>query len=854
MNIRDLSIRFNLALLILSTSVLAVLLASFGFAIYERQSYRASAVRELTALADTLGANTAASLAFNDQGTANEILRALATEPHVLVACLYDNQGHTFAEYRSSDDPRTLALPARRPDGAYFDGELLTLFRGVLLNGERTGSIALVFDLRGFSSLLLQYAKIAILVLLVSVLTTFIASLRFAHFIGDPLIKLAAVARGISANKDYSVRAELRSGGETGLLIDSFNEMLSQIQSRERALQNALSSLQESEERYAIAARGANDGLWDWNLVTGEIYFSPRWGQMLGYSESESWTSPEQWFSHIHDGDTKRVRDAITAHCNGATSEFACEYRMRHKGSGYIWTLSRGIAVRDLDGKAIRIAGSQTDITEGKVVDPLTHLPNRLYFIDRLESAIETARQHDELFAVLFVDLDGFKRVNDNLGHAAGDELLINVAGRMRASIRSSSRRGGSGEPVVARIGGDEFAIFSGQIQREAEASTLAARILEKLREPFYFEGRRIFVSGSIGIALSSTGDTPETLLSNADTAMYRAKANGKERFEFFNEGLRKQVVTRFEIETDLRKAIDGQQLIVHYQPIVSTTDQQIRGFEALVRWKHPERGLIPPGEFIPVAEGSELIVLLGRWVLRESCRQMAEWQKNLAPDPALTINVNVSTRQLSDSRLVEDVEFALAESGLGPESLTLEMTESSIMGNTEETLATLDRLKAMNVRLEIDDFGTGYSSLSRLQRLPFDSLKIDRSFLRELSDGNGNLDIIKAIMQLAHSLRLEVTAEGVETKEQLRTLRQLDCNYIQGFLFSQPVEAAEAERLYRMTRESGVISSASGLPLPIVQEDRKQLHVVTLNPPTKSEGESGGADTLPTSRGRLVS
>jgi diguanylate cyclase (GGDEF)-like protein len=854
MNIRDLSIRFNLALLILSTSVLAVLLASFGFAIYERQSYRASAVRELTALADTLGANTAASLAFNDQGTANEILRALATEPHVLVACLYDNQGHTFAEYRSSDDPRTLALPARRPDGAYFDGELLTLFRGVLLNGERTGSIALVFDLRGFSSLLLQYAKIAILVLLVSVLTTFIASLRFAHFIGDPLIKLAAVARGISANKDYSVRAELRSGGETGLLIDSFNEMLSQIQSRERALQNALSSLQESEERYAIAARGANDGLWDWNLVTGEIYFSPRWGQMLGYSESESWTSPEQWFSHIHDGDTKRVRDAITAHCNGATSEFACEYRMRHKGSGYIWTLSRGIAVRDLDGKAIRIAGSQTDITEGKVVDPLTHLPNRLYFIDRLESAIETARQHDELFAVLFVDLDGFKRVNDNLGHAAGDELLINVAGRMRASIRSSPRRGGSGEPVVARIGGDEFAIFSGQIQREAEASTLAARILEKLREPFYFEGRRIFVSGSIGIALSSTGDTPETLLSNADTAMYRAKANGKERFEFFNEGLRKQVVTRFEIETDLRKAIDGQQLIVHYQPIVSTTDQQIRGFEALVRWKHPERGLIPPGEFIPVAEGSELIVLLGRWVLRESCRQMAEWQKNLAPDPALTINVNVSTRQLSDSRLVEDVEFALAESGLAPESLTLEMTESSIMGNTEETLATLDRLKAMNVRLEIDDFGTGYSSLSRLQRLPFDSLKIDRSFLRELSDGNGNLDIIKAIMQLAHSLRLEVTAEGVETKEQLRTLRQLDCNYIQGFLFSQPVEAAEAERLYRMTRESGVISSASGLPLPIVQEDRKQLHVVTLNPPTKSEGESGGADTLPTSRGRLVS
>jgi EAL domain-containing protein (putative c-di-GMP-specific phosphodiesterase class I) len=334
---------------------------------------------------------------------------------------------------------------------------------------------------------------------------------------------------------------------------------------------------------------------------------------------------------------------------------------------------------------------------------------------------------------------------------------------------------------------------------------------------------------------------------------MYRAKANGKERFEFFNERLRKQVVTRFEIETDLRKAIDGQQLIVHYQPIVSALDQHIRGFEALVRWNHPERGLIPPGEFISVAEGSELIVLLGRWVLRESCRQMAEWQKNLAPDPALMINVNVSARQLSDSRLVEDVEFALAESGLAPESLTLEMTESSIMGNPEETLATLDRLKAMNVRLEIDDFGTGYSSLSRLQRLPFDSLKIDRSFLRELSGGNGNLDIIKAIMQLAHSLRLEVTAEGVETKEQLSTLRQLDCNYIQGFLFSKPVDAVEAESLYRTTRESGIISSASGLPLPVDKEERKQLHVVTFNPSPTTEGRSEETDILPTPLGRFV-
>jgi diguanylate cyclase (GGDEF)-like protein/PAS domain S-box-containing protein len=812
MRIRDFSIRFNLAILILSASAIAVLLASIGFAVYERESYRGSAVRELTALADTLGANTAASLAFNDQHTAKDMLSALATEPNVLAACLYDNQGSIFAEYRSPGGPRTLLLPARRGDGAYFDGQSLTLFRGVLLNGERTGSIALVFDLRGFRARLLEYGKIAFLVLLVSVIATFLASMRLARSIGDPLVQLAAVARRISTDKDYSIRAGIRSGGETGLLVESFNEMLSRIESREQALNDALSSLQESEERYALAARGANDGLWDWNLTTGEIYFSPRWGNMLGYSDNESWSSPEEWFSQIHTDDRERVRAEISTHCDGKTPEFVCEYRMHHKNGGYIWTLSRGVAVRDSTGEAIRMAGSQTDITEGKVVDALTRLPNRLYFIDRLESAIETARQQNKAFAVLFIDLDGFKQVNDSLGHSAGDELLIDVAGRLCASIRSSSRRGGSGESVVARMGGDEFAIFLGNIQFESEASTIAGRILERLGEPFHLDGRRMFVSASIGIALSSTGNKPEELLNNADIAMYHAKSNGKARFEFFSESLREKGATRFDIETGLRKAIDAHQLLLHYQPIFSASDHRLCGFEALVRWNHPERGLIPPSEFISVAEGSDLIILLGRWVLFESCRQMAEWQKNFPASPPLTIGVNVSARQLNDPRLVEDAEIALAQSGLHPASLGLEMTESSIMGNTDETLAVLDRLKAMNIRLEIDDFGTGYSSLSRLQRLPFDILKIDRSFINELSNGNGSLDIVRAIMQLAHSLKLEVIAEGVESEEQLCSLLQLGCDYIQGFLFSKPVDAEAAERLCRESCEADFFSPSSAL------------------------------------------
>jgi diguanylate cyclase (GGDEF)-like protein/PAS domain S-box-containing protein len=810
MEFRNLSIRFNLALLTLSASVIAVLLASFGFAIYERQSYRASAVREVTALADTLGANTAASLAFNDERAAEEMLNALSTEPNVLGACLYDEQRRVFADYRREGSRSVRVCPDIRRDGAYFGGESLVLFRGVLLHGDRTGSIALVFDLREFRSRLLEYAEIAIVVILISVIVTFLASLRLAASIANPLVQLAALAGRISSDKDFSVRAKFRAGGEAGLLIRAFNEMLSRIESREQALRDALKSLQESEERYALAARGANDGLWDWNLITDEIYFSPRWGLMLGNSENESWNSPEDWFTHIHVGDRQRVRDEIAAHCAGKTPEFVSEYRMRHKSGGYIWTLSRGIAVRDPSGKALRMAGSQTDITEGKIADPLTHIPNRLYFVDRLESAIEGAKQEGSQFAVLFVDLDGFKLINDNLGHAAGDEMLIDVAGRLSASIRSNSRRSGSRQSAVSRIGGDEFAILILNNQQENDAAVVAARVLERLSEPFNFEGHRMFVSASIGIALSSTGNTPEDLLRNADTAMYQAKSKGKGRFEFFNEELRKQVDTRFETETGLRKAIDEGQLVLHYQPIVSGSSGRIHGFEALVRWNHPERGLIPPGEFISVAEESDLILRLGRWVLREACRQAAEWRRRFAADPLLTVSVNVSSRQLSNPHLVEDVEAALKQAELKPECLELEMTESSIMGNAEQTLITLNRLKNMGVRLGIDDFGTGYSSLSYLQRLPFDTLKVDRSFVRELNAGKGSLDIVRAILELARSLKLEVVAEGVETEQQLSRLRKLGCSYFQGFLFSKPLDAATAEFLYGQTRESGFFPLAA--------------------------------------------
>ena len=492
----------------------------------------------------------------------------------------------------------------------------------------------------------------------------------------------------------------------------------------------------------------------------------------------------------------------IAAHREGKVPEFVSEYRMRHRNGTLIWMLSRGIAVRDASGKAIRMAGSQTDITEGKIADPLTGLPNRLYFLDRLENSIEATRRKAGLFAVLFLDLDRFKLINDSMGHAAGDELLAETGRRLQLSVDDGELAGGNAGPcVIARLGGDEFAVLLNGIREKTDAIRIAERILRNLEAPFWLSGRQVFASVSIGMALSNSGNSPEDLLRNADTAMYHAKNRGKARLEVFDESMRERALARLEIETELRKAIDTWQLVLYFQPQVALHTGRITGFEALVRWEHPQRGLILPGEFIPIAEETDLILSLGRWVLAEACRQMAVWQKKFAMDPPLTISVNVSFRQLMEPGLVDDVKRVLAESGLRPGTLRLEMTESTIMTNADDAIDALRRLKEMNVGLEIDDFGTGYSSLSHLNRLPFDTLKIDRSFVRELVSGESS-EIVVAILKVAHSLGMSVITEGIENAEQLQLLTELGCNYGQGYYFARPL-APEAAQALIESRES---------------------------------------------------
>jgi len=557
-------------------------------------------------------------------------------------------------------------------------------------------------------------------------------------------------------------------------------------------------SLRESQERYTLAVHGANDGLWDWNLVTNEVYWSPRWKAMLGYEDSEVGVTPDEWLDRLHQDDWTRVRQAIAEHIARGAGHYESEHRLRHRDGSYRWVLCRAAAVRNSAGVATRFAGSLTDITDAKLADGLTGLPNRVLFLDLLDRAISrTGRRHDYQFALVILGLDRFKTVNHSLGNAVADRLLVEVAHRLQTCLRANDAvtRGGHGF-TLARLGGDEFTVLLDDIDDAANAVRVAERLRDALHKPFVVDEHEVFVSASAGITLSSSGySDAEDVLRDAAIALQRAKEAGSSRCELFDVHMRDKAVSRLRVETDLRQAIERGAFEVHYQPIVSIRGGALAGFEALVRWRHPTQGLIDPADFIPIAEDTEMIVLIGRQVLAESCRQMAAWQKRFGTAAPGVICVNVSSKQFGDADLTSEIQTVLEETGLHPSSLKLEITESAFLGDIRRAQATLQRLQMLGVAWSLDDFGTGYSSLSSLHRLHVDTVKVDRSFVSRIGRDDG-AEMVRAIAAIAHNMRMDVVAEGVETAEQLEWLRAIGCEYAQGFYFSRPVDFAAATGL----------------------------------------------------------
>ena len=567
--------------------------------------------------------------------------------------------------------------------------------------------------------------------------------------------------------------------------------------------QGALRALAESEERYALALAGANDGLWDWDLRSDRLYYSPRWKQMLGFDVTEVGELPGEWFERVHPADRAKVQQAIRGHLHGRTEHFESEHRIRAKDGRYRWVLARGLAVKSLDGVATRFAGSLTDMTERKraenqlqhdaLHDALTGLPNRVLFHDRLEHAIRRRVRNDEIevIAVLFLDLDRFKIVNDSLGHLAGDRLLVDVGHRLESALRPGD--------TVARLGGDEFTILLEDLEGPDEAGAVADRVLALLTEPFSLEDREIYLSASIGIALPAPGVTAEEVIRDADAAMYQAKAEGKGRHAVFDTALHEQAVARLDLETRLRRglgegAASGVEVV--YQPIVDALSLHVVGFEALARWRDETGEVLAPDLFIPVAEETGLIGLLGGQVLSEACAQLAAWQAEGCAD-TLTMSVNIARRQLLEPGFVEEIRAALAHHGLEPDALRLEITETEAAADPEAVRAALEALhRAVGVRAHLDDFGTGASSLTFLRGFPGDALKIDRSFVLAMDTDEGAFQIVKAIVGLAHNLGMTVIAEGVEREDAFGTLRDLGCELAQGFLFAEPVGPEQARAL----------------------------------------------------------
>jgi diguanylate cyclase (GGDEF)-like protein/PAS domain S-box-containing protein len=566
----------------------------------------------------------------------------------------------------------------------------------------------------------------------------------------------------------------------------------------------ALTAAKKSEKRYELAVDGSNDGIWDWDVIADALYCSPRWKLMIGLSADDSVSTLADWLSLADEEDRAALDEAIKAHLTSERSHFEIEYRLRHVDGSIRWVHCRGIAQRE-NGLAVRVAGSQTDITEQRRIrdslaqaaqhDALTDLPNRTLFRELVQRAIaQTSRMPTAGYGVLFIDLVGFKAINDTDGHVAGDRFLKSISRRLYAQLRPGD--------VLARLGGDEFGVLAHDITSTEDLCMIAERLLHALSEPFQINKQKVHGSASIGIVVGTQeSKSVDALLRDADIAMYRAKAAGRGRYELFDAGMHAAALKRLTFETELRRAIERNHLTVFYQPIVQLPSSRICGLEALVRWERADGRMMPPSDFIAVAEETGLIAPLTYQVLGQACHQVAAWQQMFGRP--LDLSVNISPKLFSRPEFIDKVDEALRESSLLPGTLRLEIPESVLIDHSDVVGHHFDRLRAMQVALHLDNFGTGYASLSYLQRYPVDALKLDKSFVARMGTP-GNDGVGGAIVKLARELGMGLIAEGVETVTHVEQLRALDCPHAQGYLFSRPLTASDMAPL--LANESAAI------------------------------------------------
>ncbi len=575
---------------------------------------------------------------------------------------------------------------------------------------------------------------------------------------------------------------------------DEISAVEEELRVQYEELESHRDALVISDQRYKLIVDGANDGIWDWDIFKNVYYFSAKWKKNFGYTDEDLENSFDTWKSLLHEDDRESSLKTVDQYLKSKDGIYQQNYRLRRKDGAYRWVLSRGIAIWDENGNAIRMAGSHTDITEIKDLenkleimafcDELTGLPNRFSFESKMQSIIDHM-EIGEKFALIYIDVDNFKHINDTLGHSSGDLLLKYLASILKYQIK--------GPDFVARISGDEFAIVFLNVKSKEGIIEKLNELNKYLQRPWKLGVQEFYISFSMGIALyPEHGNDLLTLLKNADTAMFCVKDMGKDDHCFYTPGMNEKAVKYAQIVNQLRSAIKNEEFVLYYQPQINVKTGKMEGMEALIRWIHPEMGFVSPGEFIPIAEESGLIKNIDMWVLRTVCEQQRKWKEE--GYDILNVSLNLSGRSITNLSLPQDIKTTIHAYDIECCDIGIEITETAIMSDVDIAMEVLHQIKNLGIKISLDDFGTGYSSLNYLQKLPIDTVKMDRGFLNQITEVHRDRVIVQSIIQLSHNLNLKVVAEGVEAAEQVELLKELECNIIQGYYYSRPIPAEQIQ------------------------------------------------------------
>ncbi|GGY35999.1 hypothetical protein GCM10011297_06290 [Bacterioplanes sanyensis] len=789
---RHQSLRRKLIFISLVTTGLTLLLSNLAFMSLEYYLTRQDNQNKLTILGEVIANRATAALTFADIQVLQNNLNTLKADPNVVRGCIFDSDQRLLAHYENQKGLNCpMSLQALQVNRDQFFSQLFP----IRLDEEPIGTLYLESSRGALLARFNQFVTFSIIILAITVVLAMLLANRLQEVVLRPMRELSNTLSNIVSRKDYSIRAQKTNADELGDLVDLFNGLLRTIEAENQ-------SLKTSEERFRKLTALSPVGIFQIDPNQQLTYVNQRWCDIHMVSEQD--LSLQNWFERIHPKDLPLLKQRWNRLICEQES-IAQELRLSRRDGSHTWIHLLASPLHNSSGELLGFLGAISDISELKAAqiqmenlafyDPLTGLANRRLFKNRLEKSVKSVLRSGNSMALMFLDMDQFKRINDTLGHDAGDILLKEVASRLTATVREND--------TVSRIGGDEFTILLTDIHHTSDVLVVAEKLLQALARPIRIKGQDIITTVSIGITMTPEDSTDaNTLMKNADLAMYRAKEMGRNNFQFFSEDMNHNILEHLALEKEIKEAIERQQFTLLFQPKVSMLDYSVTGVETLIRWDHPEKGIITPGRFIPVAEETGQILEIGAWVLEQSCRQVSSLiRDNILPATA-KVAVNLSAKQFADPKLVEHIGNVLQATQIPPACLELEITESTLMDDVEAAIGTMQEIKKTGVSIAIDDFGTGYSSLAYIKRFPIDVLKVDRSFVMDIPDDPNDMAITAAVIAMAHKLSLDVVAEGVETQAQLDFLRSNNCDEGQGYLFSRPLSLGQLHQFMQETRE----------------------------------------------------